>query len=112
MKLLLLFLSIILTANLASCRVTKLGASTESTMITYAITNTTIVDVEQGITVPTQTVLIAGEQIVEIGDYSKLQVPSWTVKVDGEGLYLMPGLIDAHVHYFDKGSSTVFWTNH
>lgn len=102
MKLLLLFLSIILTANLASCRVTKLSASTEGTMITYAITNTTIVDVEQGITVPTQTVLIAGEQIVEIGDYSKLQVPSWTVKVDGEGLYLMPGLIDAHVHYFDK----------
>ena len=102
MKYLLQFLSIILTVNLAGCRVTKLSASSNATIIDFAITNISIVDVKKGITLPNQTVLISGEHIVEIGDKGKVQIPSSAVIVDGEGQFVMPGLVDAHVHYFDE----------
>jgi len=67
----------------------------------YAITNVTIVDVEKGITVPTQTVIIVGDQIDQIGLQGRIEIPQGATIIDGQGLYLMPGLVDAHVHYFD-----------
>ena len=73
-------------------------ASSESV---YAITDVAIVDVENGITVPSQTVIVVGDRIDKIGAQGKLNIPEGTEVIDGHGLYLMPGLVDAHVHYID-----------
>jgi len=67
----------------------------------YAITSVAIVDVEHGIVVPDQTVVVAGDRIEKVGPRAEVSVPSDARRIDGRGLYLMPGLIDAHVHYYD-----------
>jgi imidazolonepropionase-like amidohydrolase len=66
-----------------------------------AIINVTVVDVERGRAVPGQTVLVVGEQIDQIGSKGEVIVPQGASIIDGSKLYLMPGLVDAHVHYFD-----------
>jgi imidazolonepropionase-like amidohydrolase len=65
------------------------------------IKNVTVVDVEKGITVPGQTVIVADDRIEKIGATTTLDIPEGAQAIDAQGLYLMPGLVDAHVHYFD-----------
>lgn len=67
----------------------------------YAITDVAIVDVENGIAVPGQTVIVVGDRIDKVGAQEKLDIPEGAEIISGHGLYLMPGLVDAHVHYFD-----------
>jgi imidazolonepropionase-like amidohydrolase len=67
----------------------------------YAITDVTIVDVENGIAVPGQTVILVGDRIDKIGAQGKLGIPESAEIINGHGLYLMPGLADAHVHYLE-----------
>ncbi len=67
----------------------------------YTITGVAVVDVEKGIVVPNQTVIILGEQIQTVGPQADIAVPAGSHVIDGQGRYLIPGLVDAHVHYFD-----------
>lgn len=67
----------------------------------YAITNVGVVDVEHGIVVPDQTVIVVGDRIDQIGEQGKISAPQGAQTIDGHGLFLMPGLTDAHVHYYD-----------
>ena len=67
----------------------------------YAITDVAIVDVENGIAVPGQTVIVVGDRIDKIGTQGALSVPEGAEIISGHGLYVMPGLVDAHVHYLD-----------
>ncbi|GJM11342.1 MAG: amidohydrolase [Lysobacteraceae bacterium] len=59
-----------------------------------AITNVHVVDVDTGQILPGQNVLIDGKQIHSI---SSKPVSADQV-IDGNGAYLIPGLIDMHVH--------------
>jgi imidazolonepropionase-like amidohydrolase len=67
----------------------------------YTITNVNLVDVEQGITIPSQTVTIMGDRIESISAQPGPGTPDGAQTIDGYGHYLMPGLVDAHVHYLD-----------
>jgi hypothetical protein len=67
----------------------------------YVITDVAIVDVVKGNVVPGQTVVIQGDRIDQIGGQGELEIQPGAEVIDGHGLYLMPGLVDAHVHYFD-----------
>ena len=67
----------------------------------YQITNITLIDVEEGAAIPGQTVTIVGERIEWTGPQGEPALPEGAQNVDGHGLYLMPGLVDAHVHYLD-----------
>jgi imidazolonepropionase-like amidohydrolase len=67
----------------------------------HRITNVTVVDVEKGTTLPNQTVIVSGDRIGKVGATASLEIPEGTQTIDGHGLYLLPGLVDAHVHYFD-----------
>jgi imidazolonepropionase-like amidohydrolase len=71
------------------------------TASSHAITGVALVDVEKGIVLPDQTVSIEDGVIQAVGPQSELNVPQGAHVIDGRGLYLMPGLVDAHVHYFD-----------
>ena len=64
-----------------------------------------------------QTVVTQGGRIVEIGDSKTVQVPAGAQRIDATGKYLIPGLVDAHVHlqsqvefavYLANGVTTVF----
>src|SRR4051812_35185246 len=68
-----------------------------------AITNVSIVDVEHGRLVGPRTVLIENGRIVTIDAPSN--VPSEGAEpIDGRGKFLMPGLVDMHVHLFNNAS--------
>lgn len=45
-----------------------------------------------------QTVVVRGEQIVEVGPSNKVKVPAGALRIDGRGKYLMPGLAEMHGH--------------
>ncbi|MEK8179837.1 amidohydrolase family protein [Flavobacterium buctense] len=67
------------------------------------ITNVTIADVEKQKLVPNQTVIITKDLISNIQLSSKIKIPASATVIDGKGKFLLPGLVDAHVHFFQNG---------
>jgi len=67
----------------------------------YAVTHVAVVDVENGIVRLDQTVIVTGDRIHTIASGVDLSVLQDSRCIDGRGLYLMPSLVDAHVHNFD-----------
>src|SRR6266853_3910699 len=50
------------------------------------------------------TVIISGGRIEAIGPASSTPVPAGAVRIDGKGKWVVPGLIDSHVHFFQSGN--------
>ena len=74
---------------------------------TTCVNNVTVVDVATGSLLSDHSVLLKGEQIaaVEPINGSSFDGLEASETVDGTGLFLCPGLIDSHVHFFlDAGS--------
>ena len=69
------------------------------------ITDATVVDVAAGITRAAQTVTVSNGVIAEVAT-DATQPSALATTIDGRGLYLCPGLIDTHVHFFLDGSGT------
>jgi imidazolonepropionase-like amidohydrolase len=67
------------------------------------ITHVTIVDVVNQKLLPAQTVVIKNGIISNILPSQKIKIPAGATVIDGKGKYLMPGLTDAHVHFFQSG---------
>lgn len=68
------------------------------------IHDVTVVDLTEGVLVPGQTVLVVGTRIRAIGHTDSVAVPPDADVLDGSGGYLIPGLVDAHVHLFNNVS--------
>ncbi len=66
----------------------------------YLVQNVNVVDVAAGQIRAAQDVEIAGDRIVRIAPTAAITTPirAGVYLVDGSGLYLVPGLFDAHVH--------------
>ena len=88
---------IVATLYLTACTPVQAPVSTSD----QAITGVAVVDVEKGIVLPDQTVIIADGLIQAVGPRAGLSAPKRANVIDGRGLYLMPGLVDAHVHYLE-----------
>ena len=67
------------------------------------ITNVTIIDVEEQKLVPNQTVVIAEGIIANIGPSTGIEIPDNATIIDGRDKFLAPGLVDAHIHFFQNG---------
>ncbi len=67
------------------------------------ITNVTITDVVNHKLIPDQTVVITGDIISNIQPSKKIKIPGNAIVIDGTGKYLVPGLTDAHIHFFQNG---------
>jgi Amidohydrolase family len=66
---------------------------------TVVIRGASVFDARQGVMVPGQTIVIDGERIQSTGaDQSLPHIPSGATVIDARGKYVIPGLIDAHVH--------------
>jgi adenine deaminase len=66
----------------------------------YVITDSAVVDVKTGTVSSNQTVWIHGECIERIGNGNEKELKSASI-IQGRDLYLVPGLVDAHVHFLD-----------
>lgn len=67
------------------------------------ITNATIVDVNTGALIEKQNLLVEEGIIVNIGAKAIKNKKEYQV-IDATGNYLMPGMIDTHIHFFQTGS--------
>lgn len=67
------------------------------------VRNTAVVDVENKKILRNQTVVMQEGRIVYIGKDRQYKLAPGTEVIDGTGKYLVPGLIDAHVHFFQSG---------
>ncbi len=78
-----------------------------TTSVVYAqatlIKDVTIIDVKSGKAVTGQSVLIVDDKIAQTGNLKNIKVPAGALVVDGAGKYMMPGLVDAHIHFFQSG---------
>ena len=74
-----------------------------STFSQTYITNVTVLDVIKQKLVPAQTVMIKDNIIANIQLSKKIKIPANATTIDGTGKFLMPGLTDAHVHFFQSG---------
>ena len=84
-----------------SMPVSAFGQKEQTAQSVYAINGVTIMDVEKGILQENYTVFVSGEKIQKISKQSHTEFPKGMRIIDGKGLFLVPGLIDAHVHYID-----------
>lgn len=67
------------------------------------IENVTLVDVVKQQLLPNQTIVITGDRITDVQATRKIKPPANADIVDGTGKFLIPGLTDAHIHFFQNG---------
>jgi hypothetical protein len=72
------------------------GRAATPTTTSVAITNVSVFDSVNEQMLPPQSVVIQGDRIQGVG--SSLPIPQDALVIDGQGQFLIPGLIDAHVH--------------
>jgi len=48
-------------------------------------------------------VIVMGDRIFEVGPREEIEIPDYLAVVDVTGKWIIPGLIDAHIHYFQSG---------
>src|SRR3989454_85201 len=53
---------------------------------------------------PDSTLIIAGRRIESIGPAGSTALPAGATRIDGKGKWVVPGLIDSHVHFFQSGN--------
>ncbi|QED38978.1 amidohydrolase family protein [Antarcticibacterium arcticum] len=64
----------------------------------YAITNVNVVPMDKEEILEDHTVLVENGRITAVGPSAAIQLPPNTVKIDGQGRYLIPGLTEMHGH--------------
>ena len=72
-----------------------IGAPAPAMAQDLAIRNATILTVTKG-TIPSGTILVRNGRIAAVG--ADVSVPAGVRVIDGTGMYVMPGIIDAHSH--------------
>ena len=50
-----------------------------------------------------QTIVIENRRISAVGPFKKIKLPANINVVDGTNKYIMPGMTDAHIHFFQSG---------
>lgn len=67
------------------------------------ITHVNLVNVNTNKTEADQTIIIEHDRIVATGPSNKIKVPANATIIDATGKYIMPGMTDAHIHFFQSG---------
>jgi len=65
-----------------------------------AVLGATVIDGTGRAPLEAATIVIEGERIVAVGPAATVPVPEGTVTIDGRGRFVIPGLVDMHVHVY------------
>lgn len=78
--------------------------------ITLAVVGGRVIDGHGGTPLENSVILIAGSRIAKIGTTDTLPVPAGVKTVSSDGMTVLPGLIDMHVHFMVVGHNDYgFW---
>lgn len=75
------------------------------------LAHVTVIDVTGGPSKPDMTVVIRGDRISDIGKAAEILPPPDATVLDASGKFLIPGLWDMHVHWYNRDSVTLFTAN-
>ena len=75
---------------------------------TTAFVDVTVLPMDGPRTLPHHTVVVDGPHIVALGPVAEVTVPDGARVVAGDGLFLMPGLVDMHVHNWLEQDHALF----
>ena len=78
--------------------------NTATARASLAITEVNVIDVEHGRALGPRTVIVEGGRIVSVAPPREAVVPAGAVRANGRGKFLIPGLVDMHVHLFNLSS--------
>jgi len=92
-----------IAASLASV---SMGAPLTTGVAVTAITGATVIHPERDgpAAAAQETVIVAGDRIVTVGPDAGTPIPKGAKVIDARGKWLIPGLIDSHVHFFQSGN--------
>lgn len=71
-------------------------------LLTYIVHASLVEPLSQTI-LPDYTILINNDSIAEVGPSKKIRPKAGANVIDATGKWVMPGLVDAHVHFFQTG---------
>lgn len=91
------FLRAMLTAALT------IGAATHLQAAPVVLANGNVLDVEHRTVRSNYSVLIDEGKIVQVAPAGKLKTPAGARIIDCRGKWIMPGMVDAHIHLFQSG---------
>ena len=87
----------------------SLDLQPENTVVAFV--NVNVVPMDRERILENQTVIVRDGVIERIGDSGQLDVPGDALVIEGEGKYLMPGLVDMHVHVKEENELLLFVAN-
>jgi len=98
----------LLAAGLALAAWTPSAAAPRA--VTLALVGGTLIDGHGGAPLRNSVILIDGERIVAVGQVGTLAVPPGATVISTEGMHLLPGLWDMHVHLMLVGHGNyAYW---
>lgn len=65
---------------------------------TYAFVGVSVIPMDRDHILADQTVVVRDDRIVAVGPAGTVDIPTNSVRIDGSGKYLMPGLAEMHAH--------------
>lgn len=90
----------ILWAGITSCPAQVTGGVGKNA---YVITGATYINTATGKLVDNALIWVEGDKIKEVGKSGKIKIPNDIKVIDAKGKWIMPGLIDGHIHFFQSG---------
>ena len=76
-----------------------------------ALTHVTVIDTTGGAAKPDMTVVIASNRIMTVAKSDEIRLPKNLDIVNANGKFLIPGLWDMHVHWYEKDYLPLFIAN-
>ena len=77
--------------------------ATQAETSVLALVGATVFDGTGGPPIPDATVLVAGSRLRAVGPRGEVDVPAGAQVEEIAGKFVLPGLIDGHVHFFQSG---------
>ena len=89
----------------AALAISALPAGIAPAAALTAFIGATLIDGTGAVPVPDAVVLVEDGRITAAGPAASIPIPASAERVDLSGRWLLPGLIDAHIHFFQSGGA-------
>jgi imidazolonepropionase-like amidohydrolase len=71
--------------------------------VEYAVTGATFINTANGKVIDNAVILVEGDRIKDVGRADKVKIPAGAKIIDAAGKWILPGMVDGHIHFFQSG---------
>jgi imidazolonepropionase-like amidohydrolase len=91
--------------------VSRMSAELPPVPSVVAFVNVQVIPMDRERVLADQTVIVRDGRIAAVGDREAVSIPEGAQVIDGRGGYLLPGLVDMHVHIEDENDLLLYAAN-